>query len=107
MRASRIGQPRRRWIWATAGLLITTALLAVGGSSFAGDSSGSGSKWRHRRDEQQKQFLRDHSDASGKPRPDLWWEGVEQQKKLQVAPYIGWHPKTADRGKSGSTGKQQ
>jgi hypothetical protein len=44
---------------------------------------------------QQKEFIREHSDASGNLRPDLWRNGVEQQKKMQVAPYIGWHPSSA------------
>jgi hypothetical protein len=53
----------------------------------------------------EQQFLREHSDASGKPRPDLWRAGVEQQKNMKVAPYIGWHPSTGQPGKSdtGST----
>lgn len=52
------------------------------------------------RKQREKEFLRQHSDASGKPRPDLWREGVEKQKQMQVAPYIGWHPPAK---RSGST----
>jgi hypothetical protein len=40
----------------------------------------------------QKQFLDEHEDASGKLRPDLWRKGVEQQKQMKVAPYIGAKP---------------
>jgi len=44
---------------------------------------------------EKQEFLREHSDASGKPRPDVWRKGIEQQKNMQVAPYIGWHPSSA------------
>ena len=40
----------------------------------------------------QKQFLDEHKDASGNLRPDLWRAGVEQQKQMKVAPYIGAKP---------------
>lgn len=44
------------------------------------------------REQQQKVFLRTHSDATGKPRPDLMSKGVERIKQMQVAPYIGALP---------------
>ncbi len=107
MRATRIGQSRKRWVLATAAFLIATAPVGVRSSSFAGDSSGGASDWKQKiREQEQKEFLREHSDASGKPRPDLWRKGVEQQKQMQVAPYIGWHP-SKEAKKSGSTDKQQ
>ena len=40
----------------------------------------------------QKQFLDEHNDASGHLRPDLWRKGVEQQRQMKVAPYIGAKP---------------
>ncbi len=44
------------------------------------------------RKKHQEEFLKQHSDASGKVRPDLWRKGVQQQKQMQVAPYIGAKP---------------
>ena len=101
----RIGQSRKRWVTGAASLAL--AALVAGGA-LAGDSSGKASNWRQQlREQEKKQFLREHSDASGKPRPDLWRKGVEDQKKMQVAPNIGWHPTTTGHGKSASTDKQQ
>ncbi len=40
----------------------------------------------------QKQSLKEHTDASGQVRPDLWRIGVEQQQHMKVAPYIGAKP---------------
>jgi len=54
---------------------------------------------------EREEFIREHSDASGKLRPDLWRAGVEQQKHMQVAPYIGWHP-AANNGKKTDTNKK-
>lgn len=64
------------------------------------------SKEEVRRKVGEKEFLREHSDASGKPRPDLWRKGIEEQKQMQVAPYIGWHPKSADAKKADVTDKK-
>jgi hypothetical protein len=65
---------------------------SAGGQDSSVDKSVEGSAKVHMRQMQQQEFLREHSDASGNPRPDLWRAGVEQQKKMQVAPYVGWHP---------------
>lgn len=43
------------------------------------------------REQHQQQFLRAHSDATGKVRLDLMSKGVERTKQMQVAPYIGAH----------------
>jgi len=44
------------------------------------------------RKKHEKEFLKQHSDASGKVRQDLWRKGVQRQKQMQVAPYIGAKP---------------
>lgn len=41
---------------------------------------------------QNERFLKEHTDASGKLRPDLWRKGVEHQQHMKVAPYIGAKP---------------
>ena len=43
------------------------------------------------REQHQQQFLRAHSDATGKVRLDLMSKGVERTRQMQVAPYIGAH----------------
>ncbi|HZC45458.1 MAG TPA: hypothetical protein VE243_03220 [Candidatus Acidoferrum sp.] len=92
---------------------VTGAVVCSGSRALADPSSvgtpdsppqkNEGSIKRHMREMQQKEFLREHSDASGKPRPDLWREGVEQQKKMQVAPYVGWHASADSAKKSPPT----
>ena len=54
---------------------------------------------------EKEEFIREHSDVSGKLRPDLWRAGIEQQKHMQVAPYIGWHP-AANNSKKSDTSKK-
>ncbi len=81
-------------------LALTAAFcMAVLTSSvtLAKDDSAGGRPLHTKQAEQlvRKQFLREHSDASGTPRPDMWRHGIEQQKQMQVAPYIGWHPKSS------------
>jgi hypothetical protein len=74
-----------------------------GGQDLSADKSGEGSAKLEMKKMQQQEFLRKHSDASGKPRPDLWREGIEQQKKMQIAPYPGWHPAPGAAEKSPPT----
>ncbi len=106
MRAPGTGQPRKRWVLAIAAFVSVIASVAVCGSTFASDSPQGGTEWKQQlREQEKKQFLREHSDASGKPRPDLWRKGIEQQKQMQVAPYIGWHPATTSHGKPASADK--
>jgi hypothetical protein len=86
-----IGKSRKRRVVAIVALVIAAAPFAAFGSNARGDSSGPPPGRNNEiRKLQGKEFLRAHSDASGKPRPDLWRKGVEQQKHMQVAPYIGW-----------------
>jgi len=41
----------------------------------------------------QEQMRRDHSDPSGRVRPDLWSEGVAHMKRMKVVHQIGPAPK--------------
>lgn len=41
----------------------------------------------------QKEFEREHSDASGRVRPDLWNEGVAHMMRMKVISHIGPVPK--------------
>ncbi len=41
---------------------------------------------------QRKEYLRQHSDATGKVRPDLELKGVQHMHQMKVAPSIGSHP---------------
>jgi hypothetical protein len=40
----------------------------------------------------QQEFLREHSDASGKIHPDAYVKGMEHARHMKVAPYIGAKP---------------
>ncbi len=77
-------------------------VLAVASAQTPNDSNSNlnAQKEEQLRKLQEKEFIREHSDASGKLRPDLWRNGIEQQKKMQVAPYIGWHPPSESAAKS-------
>jgi len=44
------------------------------------------------REQHEKQFRREHSDASGCYRPDLLPKGVEHTQRMKVAPSIGASP---------------
>jgi hypothetical protein len=44
------------------------------------------------REAQQKEYLRQHSDATGKIRPDLEFKGVQHMHRMSVAPSVGAHP---------------
>ena len=47
---------------------------------------------RERREEEQQQYLREHSDPSGKVRPEAYVKGIEHVRRMKVAPYIGAKP---------------
>jgi hypothetical protein len=44
------------------------------------------------RQQHQQEFIRTHSDTTGKFRPDLIRAAAERTKQMQVAPSIGAHP---------------
>ncbi len=108
MRTTQIRRSRKKLVIAISALVISAAPYVSSGSRAWGDPSAgdppAGDKYIRKL--QQQEFLREHSDASGKPRPDLWRKGVEQQKQMQVAPYIGWTPPSTSSGKPSSTGKK-
>ncbi len=106
MRTNRIRKSRKKLVIAISALVIAAAPLVSSGSRAWCDPPAGGSPGGNEqiRKLQEKEFLREHSDASGKPRPDLWRKAVEQQKQMQVAPYIGWHPPSKKSDGSASTG---
>ncbi len=106
MRTNRIRKSRKNLVIAISALVIAAAPFVSSGPRAWGDPPAGGPHNEQIRKLQEKEFLQEHSDASGKPRPDLWRKGVEQQKQMQVAPYIGWHPKSADAKKPGLTNKK-
>jgi hypothetical protein len=48
--------------------------------------------WQQRRELQRKEYMRQHSDATGTVRPDLELKGVQHMHRMKVAPTIGSHP---------------
>jgi len=44
---------------------------------------------RHKR---QQEYIREHSDRSGKVHPDAYSKGIEHVRQMKVAPYIGAKP---------------
>jgi hypothetical protein len=44
------------------------------------------------RQEMQKEYVREHSDASGKVDPKAYVKGIEHARQMKVAPYIGAKP---------------
>jgi|GEM_PF-587404 len=40
---------------------------------------------KQRRQEREQEFLREHSDSSGRLRPDLWQQGIADFKKMRIA----------------------
>lgn len=82
---------------------------SVASAQTAPDSSSnpkSQQKKERIRELEKQEFIREHSDASGRLRMDLWRKGVERQKHMQVAPYIGWHPESANAKTADSSGSK-
>ncbi len=100
MDVKQAGRFKKRTSIITFALIIAGAPMAASAIAAGGDTSpGAPINNQEILKQQEKQFLREHSDSSGKTRPDLWRKGVEQQKHMQVAPYIGWHPTKKNQGK--------
>jgi hypothetical protein len=100
---------RQRILFGTAAIAAVIAGTSYYGQSVtasAAPSQEDGLSGKQRHQLQQQLFLKEHSDASGKPRPDLWRKGVEEQQQMKVAPYIGWHPAAKDTGKANSSHKK-
>jgi len=99
---------RGRWIAATA---IIAGILSSGGipggnwsaclayAQLAASSAGAAtpgetneqSGWQKLRELKREEYLRQHSDATGKVRPDLELQGVQHMHRMKVAPAIGSH----------------
>jgi hypothetical protein len=47
---------------------------------------------QERREEHQREYIREHSDPSGKVRPEAYLKGIEHVRGMKVAPYIGAKP---------------
>jgi hypothetical protein len=96
----KIGRFKKRASLITIALIIAVAPLATSAIAAGSDtSSGAPLNKKEIQKQEEQQFLKEHSDSSGKTRTDLWRKGVEQQKHMQVAPYIGWHPTKKNQGK--------
>jgi uncharacterized repeat protein (TIGR01451 family) len=57
-------------------------------TSTSNTANGPGLDTKDRREKQQQEFLRQHTDATGRVRPDLWRKGVEQIMRMVVAPRV-------------------
>lgn len=44
------------------------------------------------REQHQREYIREHSDPSGKVRPEAYRKGMEHVRGMKVAPYIGAKP---------------
>src|SRR5262245_46120064 len=40
---------------------------------------------QERREEREREFIKEHTDASGRARPDLWRKGIEDYKRMKIA----------------------
>lgn len=79
------------------GMQSARVVMAVASAQTAsGDDSNPNtqSEKQLRRQVEEKKFLREHSDPSGKPRPDLERKGMEHARQMPVAVYIGEHTST-------------
>ena len=72
-------------------------MLAISLNSFlalpvSGQVAGGGNepdKEQQRRETVKQEFIRKHSDSSGRIRPDLWRKGMEHASQMSIAPSIG------------------
>jgi hypothetical protein len=69
----------------TIGTLLLMSVWAEGQSQSSAQVS-QGLNTRDRWEKRQEKFLRDHIDSTGQVRPELWQQGVEQLKRMSVAP---------------------
>jgi hypothetical protein len=61
------------------------------GAVTPGEANGQ-TGWQQMRELERKEYLRQHSDATGTVRPDLELKGVQHMHQMKVAPTIGSHP---------------
>ncbi len=105
--------PGKRWRWiAVAAIVVSvsssggipdghwSACLAQAQSAGSSAEPGAATPakangqagWQQRRELQRKEYMRQHSDATGTVRPDLELKGVQHMHQMKVAPTIGSHP---------------
>lgn len=88
---------RLRFILVAAFAALVFSMPAVVRADPAGESvrpeerEGLGNEQEERR-EMQKEYVREHSDASGKVDPKAYVRGIEHARQMKVAPYIGAKP---------------
>ena len=58
----------------------------------SGAEQSGGLNRKNRREKRQQEFLREHTDESGKVRPDLCQKGIEQLKEMKSAAGIDQAP---------------
>lgn len=63
----------------------------LGQSVQPGGSDGPGFE-QELREQHQREYIREHSDPSGKVRPEAYRKGIEHVRDMKVAPYIGAKP---------------
>ena len=85
----------RKWLGGAAIVLAlplaaaTTLVVRARAADNAADGLHNETPFRQ---QHMQEFIRAHSDASGKFRPDLIRAAVERTRRMQVAPSIGAHP---------------
>jgi hypothetical protein len=47
---------------------------------------------QERREQRQREYIREHSDPSGNVRPEAYVKGIEHVRGMKIAPYIGAKP---------------
>src|SRR5206468_3812877 len=89
----------------TEKLFDTAMFRALALSLFAGLAAMPGNlgaqgllNQEERREQRFQEFLLEHSDASGTPRPDLWLKGIQATKRMDVAESITLAPAGAAPG---------
>ncbi|GEM_PF-5105436 len=85
----------KKWIGGAAIMLalpVGAAIAPVSQARANSASIGGLTNETQFRVQHQQEFIRAHSDASGKFRPDLIKAAAERTKRMQIAPSIGSHP---------------
>jgi len=98
MQKDAVSLVRIRFIVVTALVAFTLLMPAVvradptaGASAQPASSQGlrNEQEERHKR---QQEYIREHSDSSGKVRPGAYAKGIEHVRQMKIAPYIGAKP---------------
>jgi hypothetical protein len=72
-------------------LFSTPALVRAGPLGQSAQSNGLRFE-QERREQDQREYVREHSDPSGNVRPEAYVKGIEHVRRMKVAPYIGAKP---------------